>query len=106
MKIPKISSPITIQTVSRLFLVIACLIPTAWAQSVQTPAFLPVEGTALTRFQVVVTCPTSGATIHYTVTGAEPTVFDPVVASGSSVEVTRNTTLKAKAWNGSDTSAT
>ena len=106
MKIPRILPPASIQTVCWLSLLMACLTPVAWAQAVQTPAFLPVEGTALARFPVVVTCPTSGATIRYTVTGAEPTVFDPVVVSGGTVNVARNMTLKAKAWSGGVVSAT
>ncbi len=84
----------------------ACLTPVAWAQAVQTPTFLPVEGTALTGFPVVVTCPTVGATIRYTVTGADPTIYDPVVVSGQSVLVARNMTLKAKAFNGAAASTT
>ena len=103
---PHISPMNTLRLVSRLFLFLTCLAPSAWTQTVATPTFLPVEGVALARFPVVVSCPTSGATIRYTVTGAEPTQFDPVVVSGATVDMARNMTLKAKAWSGAISSAT
>ena len=90
----------------RLFLFLVLLFPVAWAQTVATPTFLPVSGTSLTKFPVIVSCATSGATIRYTVTGAEPTIYDPVVVSGQSVVVKQNMTLKAKAFNGANTSTT
>ena len=70
------------------------------------PFFLPVSGTSLTQFSVLVTCSSVGATIRYTVTGIEPTIYDPVVVSGQSVWIAKNMTLKAKAFNGSATSNT
>ena len=96
----------TLRLISRLFPLLMCLTPTAWSQTVATPTFLPVEGESLARFPVVVTCATSAATIRYTVTGAEPTPFDPVVISGETIDLARNMTLKAKAWSGGDSSAT
>ncbi|QUE50343.1 chitobiase/beta-hexosaminidase C-terminal domain-containing protein [Luteolibacter ambystomatis] len=55
---------------------------------------------------MTVTCATPGAVIHYTLNGAEPTEFDPVVSSGNSVLLKRSLTLKAKAWVSSDVSST
>lgn len=62
------------------------------------PVFNPGEGSYLSEQNVVITCPTSGATIHYTTNGLDPTESDPVIASGSSVLIDRSLTLKAKAW--------
>ena len=106
MKSPQMGNPQSIRLALRVFLFIAALLPAAWAQTVATPTFLPVAGTSLTKFSVVVTCPTAGATIRYTVTGAEPTIYDPVVVSGQTVAVAQNLTLKAKAFNGAVTSTT
>ncbi len=79
----------------------------AHAQTVAPPAFLPVDGTSVTTFPVVITCPTAGAVIRYTVSGAEPTIYDPTVTSGGTVQVPRTMTLKAKAWsNGTPTAIT
>jgi alpha-tubulin suppressor-like RCC1 family protein len=78
----------------------------SWGQTVATPTFLPVTGTSLTKFNVVVTCPTAGATIRYTLSGAEPTIYDLSVASGGIVTVDQNITLKAKAFNGAISSTT
>jgi hypothetical protein len=47
-----------------LLLSLASLLPAAWAQTVATPTFLPVAGTSLTKFSVVVTCPTVGTTLR------------------------------------------
>ena len=108
MKMLQILPSVAVRTVLRLllFLAVAWLAPSIWAQTVATPTFLPVSGTSLTKFSVVVTCTTGGATIRYTVTGADPTIYDPVVVSGQSVLVTQNMTLKAKAFNGAVTSTT
>jgi hypothetical protein len=70
---------------------------------VADPNFAPGGGTYNTEQNVIITCTTSGATIHYTTTGVDPTESDPVVASGSSVTVDRTMTLKAKAWKGNMT---
>ncbi len=58
------------------------------------------------RFNATVTCGTSGAVIRYTVTGAEPTVYDRTVVSGANVLVDRSMTLKVKAFNGAEASTT
>jgi hypothetical protein len=47
---------------------------------------------------VTVQCLTSGAVIHYTTNGIDPTEADPVVASGNSVVVNQSLTLKARAF--------
>lgn len=82
-----------------------CAAPFGFA-AVDAPQFLPVEGDSATKVSVVVSCETPGATIHYTVSGAEPTIYDPVVASGTPVEVKRSLTLKAKAFTGGESSNT
>jgi alpha-tubulin suppressor-like RCC1 family protein len=53
---------------------------------------------------VVVTCPTPLAEIHYTLNGSEPTRFDQTVSSGGTIRVSRNATVKARAWLGSEAS--
>ncbi|MEO8617458.1 MAG: chitobiase/beta-hexosaminidase C-terminal domain-containing protein, partial [Luteolibacter sp.] len=105
MNISKILLHGAVRIVFPLCWILPCLMPLAVAQTVATPTFLPVSGTALTKFSVTVTCSTSGATIRYTVTGVDPTVYDPSVVSGGAVAVTQNMTLKAKAFNGVDSSA-
>jgi hypothetical protein len=72
--------------------------------TVAAPTFAPVEGVSATNFPVVITCTTAGATIRYTLNGAEPTVDDRVVTSGASLAIKRSLTLKAKAWVGADVS--
>jgi hypothetical protein len=65
---------------------------------VARPVFTPDEGSYLSGQNVVITSPASGATIHYTINGSDPTESDPVIASGSSVLIDHSLTLKAKAW--------
>jgi alpha-tubulin suppressor-like RCC1 family protein len=65
--------------------------------SVATPVLSPGPGRYASARNVVVTCATSGATIHYTTNGNDPTASDPVVASGASVLVNRSLPLKVKA---------
>lgn len=50
------------------------------------------------------TCATPLAEIHYTLNGSEPTRFDPAVTSGDTIRVSRNATVKARAWLGSEAS--
>ena len=66
--------------------------------TVGTPILTPGAGSYTAQQSVVVTCATSGATIHYTTNGADPTEADPTVASGGTVVVSQGLTLKAKAW--------
>lgn len=65
---------------------------------VATPTLSPGTATYTAIQTVTVACATSGATIRYTTTGAEPTTSDTVIASGSTVTVDQGMTLKAKAW--------
>jgi alpha-tubulin suppressor-like RCC1 family protein len=68
----------------------------AWKVSTPVIALAPGEYTGVQNATVTIT--TSGGTIRYTTNGAEPTESDPTVASGSSVSVDKNMTLKAKAF--------
>lgn len=69
-----------------------------YAPKVGTPAFNRVAGTYIAAQSVVVDEATSGATIHYTTNGLDPTESDPTVAIGGTVIVDQSLTLKAKAW--------
>ena len=75
--------------------------------TVAMPAFSVPGGTYTVAQTVVLTTATSGATIHYTTDGTEPTTSDLSVASGGSVTVDRYLSLRAKAFksgmNGSPT---
>ena len=61
------------------------------------PGFTPGSGLYAAPQDVVITAE-PGSTIHYTTNGAEPTEADAVVASGQSLLIDTDTTLKAKAW--------
>lgn len=73
---------------------------------VLAPVFSPTEGDSLSNFNLTITAPTSPSVIRYTLNGTEPTLFDPVIASGGTLTVARGLTLKAKAWSGNEVSAT
>jgi alpha-tubulin suppressor-like RCC1 family protein len=60
------------------------------------PVFNPTAGNYVGGQEVTVTAATAGSTIHYSITGAEPTTSDPTITSGSTL-VVGNYTLKAKA---------
>ena len=62
------------------------------------PVFTPDGGTYNSEQNVVITCSTEGATIHYTTNGLDPTGSDPTIVSGSSILIDHSLTLKAKAW--------
>jgi hypothetical protein len=80
---------------------------TLTVSQVAAPSLSPVGGSYPSTRNVVVTCPTSGAIIYYTLNGQEPTTSDPIVTSGFSVAVNHSLTLKAKAFKtGWTTSAT
>lgn len=64
--------------------------------TVATPMFFPVGGTYTSPVDVTISCGTSGATIHYTTNGVDPTESDPVYTGP--VHITSTTTLKARAW--------
>jgi len=66
--------------------------------NVASISFTPVGHYFSSAQNVTITCPTTGAIIHYTINGEEPTESDAVIASGSSILVDQDLTLKAKAW--------
>lgn len=68
--------------------------------AVSPPALNPQSGDSFTVFPVVISSPDVGAEIHYTLSGAEPTLYDPVIASGGAITINRNWTLRAKSWVG------
>lgn len=63
---------------------------------VTTPSFSPAGGTVGTL--VTLSCVISGAVIHYTTNGVDPTASSPSVSSGAQVFVPSPSTLKAKAF--------
>jgi alpha-tubulin suppressor-like RCC1 family protein len=74
---------------------------------VAVPVFSPSGGAFTANQNVAVTSATTGAEIHYTLNGTEPTQSDPTVASGGTVLIDQSRTLKARAWKaGVPTSAT
>jgi hypothetical protein len=60
-----------------------------------TPTFSPAAGTFTAAQSVTIATTTTGATIHYTVDGSEPTVSSPTYTSAIAVSAT--TTIKAMA---------
>lgn len=64
--------------------------------TVATPTFSPPGGTYSATQSVSISCTTSGAAIHYTTNGSEPTASSPTYSSPISVATT--TTLKAKGF--------
>lgn len=66
--------------------------------TVATPTFSPDGGTYTKAQSVTISCATSGAEIHYSINGADPTTSDPKITSGAAVTVSKSLTLKAKAW--------
>lgn len=71
---------------------------------VLAPLLSPQAADSPVVLDLTVTCPTPGAEIRYTLNGVEPTRFDPVVASGGTVRISRNAVVKARAWLGSEVS--
>jgi alpha-tubulin suppressor-like RCC1 family protein len=65
--------------------------------TVATPIFSVAAG-SITATQVQIVCGTPGSVIHFTTNGVDPTESDPVITSGSSVNVDHTLTLKAKAF--------
>ena len=62
------------------------------------PAFSPGEGTYSPPLSVTISTLTSGAAIHYTTDGTEPTASAPVIASGGSIQLNTSTVLAARAF--------
>ncbi len=63
---------------------------------VAAPTFSPGGGNYNTNQTVTIGCATSGATIHYTTNGVNPTESDPIVTGPLLVDKTE--TIKATAW--------
>ena len=64
--------------------------------TVITPAFSPAGGTYYETINVSITSATEGATIYYTLDGSEPS--EASTEYTASIEVSENTTIKAKAY--------
>lgn len=80
----------------------------AWAiveggeAGIAPPAFSPPAGTYTGSVRVILTCPTPGAVIRATADGSDPGPASPIVQT---VNVTATTTLRARAFLGSQSSA-
>ena len=61
---------------------------------VSTPQLNPPGGTYGADQSVVISCPTSGATLYYTTDGTTPSTASAVIASGGTVAVAGNGTVK------------
>ncbi len=68
-----------------------------YSLQVAAPALGVPGGSYPAGTQVTVTSPTSGATLHYTLDGTDPTTASPTIASGDAL-VIGNYTLKVKAF--------
>jgi hypothetical protein len=66
--------------------------------AVATPEFSPPPGTYADPIDVYLYSYTSGATIHYTTDGADPTEADPIYVDGEPIRVEAVTTIRAKAF--------
>jgi len=80
---------------------------TAPAAAVATPTFSPVAGTYISAQNVTLSCTTTDATIRYTTDGTDPTSTSTIFSTENPVtpiSVTSTTTIKAKAFKGSDVS--
>jgi alpha-tubulin suppressor-like RCC1 family protein len=74
-------------------------VPVTGTLIVSQPIFNPPTGyTSAGPLQVQVSDLTSGAAIHYTVNGPDPTENDPTMVSGGTVSITQNAQLKARAF--------
>ena|GEM_PF-1684595 len=65
---------------------------------VETPTFSPTAGVYYQSMNVTMNCATSGATIHYTINGSDPTESDPTIAAGASILVDKTETIRLKAF--------
>lgn len=73
------------------------------APAVLTPTFSPVAGTYTEIQNVTITCATEGAAIYYTTDGTTPT--DESNEYTEAITVSENTTIKAIAYVGTESSA-
>jgi alpha-tubulin suppressor-like RCC1 family protein len=70
----------------------------AYTMVVATPTLSLGSGTYTSAQAVMVSLTTPGATIHYTLSGDDPTEVDSVVAAGDTIPIASSTTLKVRAW--------
>jgi alpha-tubulin suppressor-like RCC1 family protein len=63
--------------------------------AVAIPSITPSSGFYATSRTVTISDSTTGATIHYTTTGRDPTSTDPTITSGGTVTVSQGTIVKA-----------
>ncbi|HSE17286.1 MAG TPA: S8 family serine peptidase [Pyrinomonadaceae bacterium] len=63
-----------------------------------SPAINPPGGKFFSAVDVTMTSPTVGATVRYTLNGADPTENDQVLAAGQTIHITSNTVVRARAW--------
>jgi len=66
---------------------------------VSTPIFNPPAGRYSIAQDITISCPTLGATIHYSTNGTDPTENSPVY--NSPIQIVTSTTLKARAYKNS-----
>lgn len=66
--------------------------------AVSSPAFSVSSGSYPPPVNVIITCATEGADVHYTTNGVDPTRSDTTVASGGAVAIESSCTLKAVAF--------
>jgi alpha-tubulin suppressor-like RCC1 family protein len=62
-----------------------------------SPTISPVGGHFATQQTVTITGP-PGATLRYTITGADPTSSDTTIASGGTITIDKSQVLKVRAW--------
>ena len=66
--------------------------------SLPTPSLSLAPGTYTGEQTVTVTNVDPDVVMHYTMSGADPTEADPIVASGAALAITQNLTLKVRGW--------
>jgi alpha-tubulin suppressor-like RCC1 family protein len=62
-----------------------------------SPLITPTGGRFATQQNVTITGP-PGATLRYTITGADPTSSDTTIASGGTIAIDKSQVLKVRAW--------
>ncbi len=69
-----------------------------YALAVDAPVLSPTQSDSIRILNVQISAP-AASVIRYTTNGTDPTPGDPDIASGGTVVVGRNLTLKARAWD-------
>jgi alpha-tubulin suppressor-like RCC1 family protein len=105
-----ISSPTTLKVAAwRSGWIRSDVVTANYAFQVATPTLTPAQGNYTGALPVTVATTTPGATLHYRIDGAEPTVSDPIVDSGTAVTLAHSATLKVigfrAGWANSATAA-